>query len=91
MPDEANKDWNCVYALFSVNVPGDFGRDGKWVKGKCSDTGAYICQVHPELYRRECDDGFALFGEKCYLFDPTVSTRVVKLRIRAYPPKLENK
>jgi len=45
MPDQANPDWRCTYALFSVNLPGDFGRDGKWVKGECSDKNAYICQV----------------------------------------------
>jgi len=42
MPEEANEDWRCVYALFSVNVPGDFGRDGKWVKGRVENSLPYF-------------------------------------------------
>ena len=74
MPDQANSDWRCAYALFSVNLPGDFGRDGKWVKGPCSDENQFICEVHPELFRRECDNGFEKFGDKCYYFNAQKSS-----------------
>ena len=44
------------------------------MKASCSDTEAFICQVYPELYKRDCDDGFSLFGSKCYLYDSKLST-----------------
>ena len=68
MPEQANKDWRCVYALFSTFLPGDFGRDGKWVKGACSDENRFICEVKNSLFSRECDSGFQLFGDKCYKY-----------------------
>ena len=68
MPEQANKDWRCVYALFSEYLPGDFGRDGKWVKGACSDQNRFICEVKNTLFSRECDTGFQLFGDKCYYY-----------------------
>ena len=65
MPDKSNIGWRCVYSLFSANLPGDYGMDGKWVKGQCSDQNAFICQVAADNFRRECDNGFELYGEKC--------------------------
>ena len=76
MPEQANKDWRCVYALFSEYLPGpDFGRDGKWVKGACSDQNRFICEVKNTLFSRECDTGFQLFGDKCYYYRYFFQTR----------------
>ena len=57
-----------------MNLPQDYGRDGKWVKASCSDSEAFICQVHPELFQRECDVNFQLFGDKCYMYNSKKST-----------------
>lgn len=64
-----NKAWRCTYALFSVNLPGEYGREGKWSKADCTENAAFICQVQPAAFTKECDDRFSLRNrlKKCSL------------------------
>ena len=95
MPEQANKDWRCVYALFrlateknneklfkksSTFLPGDFGRDGKWVKAACSDNNVFICEVKESLFKRDCDTGWLLFGDKCYRYTVTIFRSLMFLK-----------
>ena len=43
-----NRDKRCTYALFSDHLPGDYGTQGKWVKGKCEQKFKYVCRMDQE-------------------------------------------
>ena len=59
-----NPDKRCTYALFSDHLPGEYGRDGKWVKGKCNQKFKYVCRMDPANFVRQCDEGWMLIADK---------------------------
>ena len=72
-----NPDKRCTYALFSDHLPGkiessnlppkssgEYGRDGKWVKGKCDQKFKFVCRMDQSNFVRECDENWTLIGEK---------------------------
>jgi len=66
-----NPDFRCTYALFSDHLPGDYGTQGKWVKGKCEQKFKYVCKLDQNNFVRECDDGFTKIEgdeEYCYRY-----------------------
>ena len=62
-------------------MPGDFGRDGKWVKAACSDNNVFICEVKETLFKRDCDTGWLLFGDKCYRYIVTIFLSLMFFKI----------
>ena len=45
-----NADKRCTYALFSDHLPGDYGTQGKWVKGKCENEFKFVCSVDSDSF-----------------------------------------
>ena len=52
----------CTFALFSNNLPGDYGHEGKWYKEKCEKTKGtnFICKLDESNFIRKCDQGWDL-------------------------------
>lgn len=64
--------------MFSDYLPGEYGREGKWVKGKCEENFKYVCKVDQSNYVKECDDGFTKIEgdyDYCYHFFGGTSNR----------------
>ena len=50
----------CTMALFSNNLPQDYGHEGKWYKEKCDKTKGlkYVCKMDEEWFVKECPAGW---------------------------------
>lgn len=50
----------CTFALFSNNLPQDYGHEGKWYKEKCEKTKGldFVCKIDEKNVRRKCPGYF---------------------------------
>jgi len=79
--DQFDTSRRCTYALFSNNLPGDFGQEGKWYKDKCNRENSFVCKMHHSRYTRDCDDGWKLV-------DTTNGQSCIKEWIQLFAPML---
>ena len=58
--DLSNPDHRCTFSLFSNNLPGDFGHEGKWYKEKCEKTKGlnFICKIDESTFTPECESKY---------------------------------
>ena len=50
----------CTFALFSNNLPQDYGHEGKWYKEKCEKTKGldFVCKIDEKNVKRKCPGEF---------------------------------